>query len=165
MSRIFIIVATILAGLLLAALIVIDRIATVAIDEFYTPAMHSISIADAQKRGVLLASLGIEHKEFQLDKTRYKVREAWIEDHLQVRYRYYLFRRESLLNEPTLVVRIDPITEEQETLGIAIYKRKMTLTYDGRHPLTGSDGERWFARIDPPFPASVAPSVVEGMLR
>lgn len=152
-----IIVAATVSAVFLAGGLVIRQLIRVAVDEFYSSGIHSHSEAQARERGVFLAAVRVERPEFVFGEGRYQVREAWIEDHAQTRYRLLFFPRDSLLNTPTLVVRIDEITRGREALCVALGGSE--LTYDGRHALTGNDCELWFASVERPFPSSVALSV------
>jgi hypothetical protein len=141
---------------------VIAQLVGNSIDEHYSPGMHSRSAAEASRRGVLLKRVGGAGKELAWGGGRYRVREAWIEDQQQVYHRWVFFRRDSLLNRPRLIVAVDPVApagSSVEPLCVALAGRR--LRYAGTHELDGTDCERWFARVAPPFPDSVTLTVSE----
>jgi hypothetical protein len=157
------IVAGSVTGVFVVAALVIAQLVTVGVDESYSPGIHSTSAAEARHRGVLLSTVRAEGPEFALGDARYRVTDAWIEDRVQTRYRFFLVPHDSLLNTPSLVVRIEALTPEKQALCVALGSRG--LTYDGWHRFDGNDCGRWLASVALPYPTSVAVSVAADGLR
>lgn len=136
---------------------IINQLIIKSVNESYSPGFHSESVADSRQRGVFLDSVRFGRSQFELDGVRYRATEAWIEDQIQIHYRLLFFRRDSLLDQPTLVVRIEPDSAGTEPLCVALGSRE--IRYDGRNVFTASDCRSWFASVERPFPESIELSV------
>lgn len=146
----------VIAAFLVAAAI-INQFVIKSINEFYSPGFHSESVAGARRRGVFLAPVRFDSAELEVDGVRYHAKEAWIEDRIQIRYHLLFLRHDSLLGQPTLVVRIEPDSAGAEPLCVALGARE--IRYDGRHAFTADDCRSWLAGVEPPFPESIVLSV------
>jgi hypothetical protein len=157
--RDYAIIALGVIGALLIVAAIINQLIVKSINESYSPGFHSESVADSRRRGVFLAPVRIDGTDVEVDGIRYRATEAWVEDQLQIRYRLLFFRRDSLLDQPTLVVRIEPDSTGVEPLCVALRSRE--IRYDGHNAFTASDCRSWFASVELPFPESIALSVSE----
>lgn len=147
---------------LLLAVVLVGQWITTGIDEFYSPGFHSASADHARERGVLLAPVSIADSVLQWRGQDYRVQEAWVEDKQQIYYRALFFRRDSLLNRPTLVVRIDGVTPRRSDVDVlCVALGTATVVVNGSTALTGTDCSRWFGLVQRPFPSAVALSVSE----
>ena len=156
-ARDYLIVAASVVAVFLAGAAVVNQLIFVAVDEHYSPGYHSESARHARERGVLLATVAAPQPEFEWGRARYRVREAWVEDAVQTRYRLLFFSRDSLLDTPTSVVRV----ADDSTAPLCVALGGHELRYDGVHALGGNDCERWrwYVAVQQPFPDSVSLSV------
>lgn len=155
--RDYAIVAVGVIGIFLVVAAIINQLIIKSVNEYYSPGFHSESVADSRERRVFLDSVRFGGAQFELDGVRYRATEAWIEDQIQIHYRLLFFRRDSLLDQPTLIVRIEPDSAGTEPLCVALGSRE--ISYDGRNAFTASDCRSWFASVERPFPESIVLSV------
>lgn len=146
------------AGVVLLALLAAGQYVSVVVEEFYSPGMQSSSAEHAWERGVLLARVAVGDSVLRWGGREYRVREAWIEDRQQVRYRAFLFRRDSLLNRPALAVRIVAHGHEEGLCGAL---ERAVLVANGSTVLDATNCSRWSGAVRRPFPAGISIGIRE----
>jgi hypothetical protein len=83
------------AALVYLSVIVLQRIGKTELDDFYSPAQYSDSIATARETGRLVSIPKLETPEIQLGDLRFPVKDVWIEKQTQVNHRWFRDREEN----------------------------------------------------------------------
>jgi hypothetical protein len=142
-------------GVILALGVIGDRVATVSINEMYSPDWHSSSVDEARANGVLVSRPVVEPLTVDWGGVPLTVRDAWVEEGSRWSYRFYLFRRVIKDGRYRLIVRMARIPAGQAHAASALGGAEWLAYDDSLRFDTWASGEYWMRVVRPPFPDTV----------